>query len=50
MSLCIAYLASVRMAECAEGWARKFKRQTFEEALQKLGRDALGEAEFPLGK
>lgn len=34
VSLCIAYLASVRMAECAEGWARKFKRQTFEEALQ----------------
>ena len=37
MSLCLAYLASVRMSECSDGWARKFKRQSFEEALQSLG-------------
>eukprot|EP00435_Cladocopium_sp_Y103_P059524 s364_g21.t1 len=32
VSLCLAYLASVPMADCAEGWARKSKRQTFEDA------------------
>ena len=37
VSLCVAYLASVRMADCADGWARKFKRMSFESALQKLG-------------
>ena len=37
VSLCVAYLASVRMSNCADGWARKFKRMSFESALQKLG-------------
>jgi len=34
VSLCVAYLASVRMSDCAAGWARKFKRMSFESALQ----------------
>ena len=39
VSLCVAYLASVRMSDCADAWARKFKRTStsFESALQKLG-------------